>query len=528
MKRMKHRRKRKRMETGVLVLLIIFLAAFIRFYPTESEDRGNLKDNVTEAVKNARETLTASAAEVQQTQKIKTGNVPQRTQETSATQETSGTQETSAAQETSGTQETSGQNTPTTEVPQEVEFHSTAASGETMTNAETTTGTTTGTTTETNAEFTTGTTTETNAETNEPSRRMIADKTSDLMTSSVTKTASEIFSEMSLSDKIYQMMFVRPEAITGVTTATAASDATRAALQKYPVGGIVYSKSNMLSKEQLASMISHTKSYAKVPLFIATDEEGGKVNRLMDSVGTTKVDSPYSYKDNGINTASCNAKIIANDMNNLGFNLNFAPVADVWSNPNNAVIAQRAYSNNFREAGNLVDAAVRGFHEGGVCTTLKHFPGHGDTYEDTHTSTAYVSKSRDQLENEELQVFRKGIEAGTDLVMVGHMIVENIDNTAPASLSEKVVTELLRNEMNFTGLIITDSLEMNAVSEHYTGGEAAVRAIKAGNDLLLEPKDLNEAVMAVMNAVSQGEITEQQINEHVLRILEVKERAGIL
>lgn len=508
MRRMKHRRKRKRMETGVLVLLIIFLAAFIRFYPTESEDRGNLKDNVTEAVKNARETLTASAAEVQQTQKIKTGNVPQRTQETSA------------AQETSGTQETSGQNTPTTEVPQEVEFHSTAASGETMTNAETTT--------ETNAEFTTGTTTETNAETNEPSRRMIADKTSDLMTSSVTKTASEIFSEMSLSDKIYQMMFVRPEAITGVTTATAASDATRAALQKYPVGGIVYSKSNMLSKEQLAGMISHTKSYAKVSLFIATDEEGGKVNRLMDSVGTTKVDSPYSYKDNGINTASCNAKIIANDMNNLGFNLNFAPVADVWSNPNNAVIAQRAYSNNFREAGNLVDAAVRGFHEGGVCTTLKHFPGHGDTYEDTHTSTAYVSKSRDQLENEELQVFRKGIEAGTDLVMVGHMIVENIDNTAPASLSEKVVTELLRNEMNFTGLIITDSLEMNAVSEHYTGGEAAVRAIKAGNDLLLEPKDLNEAVMAVMNAVSQGEITEQQINEHVLRILEVKERAGIL
>ena len=330
MKRMKHRRKRKRMETGVLVLLIIFLAAFIRFYPTESEDRGNLKDNVTEAVKNARETLTASATEVQQTQKIKTGNVPQRTQETSATQETSGTQETSAtqeisgtqetsaAQETSGTQETSGQNTPTTEVPQEVEFHSTAASGETMTNAETTTGTTTGTTTETNAEFTTGTTTETNAETNEPSRRMIADKTSDLMTSSVTKTASEIFSEMSLSDKIYQMMFVRPEAITGVTTATVASDATRAALQKYLVGGIVYTKSNMLSKEQLASMISHTKSYAKVPLFIATDEEGGKVNRLMDSVGTTKVDSPYSYKDNGINTASCNAKIIANDMNNLG------------------------------------------------------------------------------------------------------------------------------------------------------------------------------------------------------------------
>ena len=514
MKRMKHRRKRKRMETGVLVLLIIFLAAFIRFYPTESEDRGNLKDNVTEAVKNARETLTASATEVQQTQKIKTGDVPQRTQETS------GTQETSAAQETSSTQETSGQNTPTTEVPQEVEFHSTAASGETMTNAETTT--------ETNAEFTTGTTTETNAETNEPSRRMIADKTSDLMTSSVTKTASEIFSEMSLSDKIYQMMFVRPEAITGVTTATAASDATRAALQKYPVGGIVYSKSNMLSKEQFASMISHTKSYAKVPLFIATDEEGGKVNRLMDSVGTTKVDSPYSYKDNGINTASCNAKIIANDMNNLGFNLNFAPVADVWSNPNNAVIAQRAYSNNFREAGNLVDAAVRGFHEGGVCTTLKHFSGHGDTYEDTHTSTAYVSKSRDQLENEELQVFRKGIEAGTDLVMVGHMIVENIDNTAPASLSEKVVTELLRNEMNFTGLIITDSLEMNAVSEHYTGGEAAVRAIKAGNDLLLEPKDLNEAVMAVMNAVSQGEITEQQINEHVLRILEAKDRAGIL
>ena len=340
--------------------------------------------------------------------------------------------------------------------------------------------------------------------------------------------AEQILEGMTLTDKIYQMMFVRPEAITGVKTVTAAGEMTRTALLKYPVGGIVYSKPNMLSKDQIKTVIANTQSYAKVPLFIATDEEGGIVNRLMDTVGTTKIDSMYTYKDNGTKTAENNAEIIATDMHALGFNLDFAPVADVWSNEYNSVIGKRAYSDDFQQAAELVGAAVNGFHEGGVLCTLKHFPGHGDTAEDTHTSTAYVRRSKDKLEKNEFLPFESGIEAGADLVMVGHLIVEDIDDTTPASLSEKIVTEILRNELKFEGLIMTDSLEMDAVSKRYTASEAAVNAIKAGNDILLEPGNLDEAVQGILEAVGKGEITEAQLNEHVLRILKVKEAAGIL
>ena len=340
--------------------------------------------------------------------------------------------------------------------------------------------------------------------------------------------AEQILEGMTLTDKIYQMMFVRPEAITGVQTVTAAGEMTRTALLKYPVGGIVYSKPNMLSKDQIKTVVANTQSYAKVPLFIATDEEGGIVNRLMDSVGTTKIDSMYTYKDNGTKTAENNAEIIATDMHALGFNLDFAPVADVWSNEYNSVIGKRAYSDDFQQAAELVGAAVNGFHEGGVLCTLKHFPGHGDTAEDTHTSTAYVRRSKDKLEKNEFLPFKSGIKAGADLVMVGHLIVEDIDGTTPASLSEKIVTEILRKELKFEGLIITDSLEMDAVSKRYTAGEAVVNAIKAGNDILLEPENLDEAVQGILEAVGNGEITETQLDEHVLRILEVKEAAGIL
>ena len=333
--------------------------------------------------------------------------------------------------------------------------------------------------------------------------------------------------DMSLRDKVCQMMFVRPESITGIDVVTAAGDTTKSALEQYPVGGIVYFAQNMESKDQVKEMIDNSQSYSKVGLFISTDEEGGMVNRLMNTVGTTYIDSMYNYKDEGIQKAHDNAYTIASDMAVLGFNMDFAPVADVWSNPDNTVIGERAYSDDYSQAAELVDSAVKGFKDGGVMCTLKHFPGHGDTAEDSHYSSAYVRRTKDEIMADEMQPFTAGIDAGAEFVMVGHLIVPDIDEL-PATLSYKITTEMLRNEMHFEGIAITDSLAMSSIADNYGVGESAGMSIKAGIDMLLDPTDIDTAIDAVVQAVESGDITEDRINESVRRILTLKEKHGLL
>lgn len=333
--------------------------------------------------------------------------------------------------------------------------------------------------------------------------------------------------DMSLRDKVCQMMFVRPESITGIDVVTAAGDTTKSALEQYPVGGIVYFAQNMESKDQIKEMIDNSQSYSKVGLFISTDEEGGMVNRLMNTVGTTYIDSMYNYKDEGIQKAHDNAYTIASDMAALGFNMDFAPVADVWSNPDNTVIGERAYSDDYSQAAELVGSAVKGFEDGGVMCTLKHFPGHGDTAEDSHYSSAYVRRTKDEIMADEMQPFTAGIDAGAEFVMVGHLIVPDIDEL-PATLSYKITTEMLRNEMHFEGIAITDSLAMSSIADNYGVGESAVMSIKAGIDMLLDPTDIDTAIDAVVQAVESGDITEDRIDDSVRKILALKEKHGLL
>lgn len=333
--------------------------------------------------------------------------------------------------------------------------------------------------------------------------------------------------DMSLRDKVCQMMFVRPESITGIDVVTAAGDTTKSALEQYPVGGIVYFAQNMESKDQVKEMIDNSQIYSKVGLFISTDEEGGMVNRLMNTVGTTYIDSMYNYKDEGTQKAYDNAYTIASDMAALGFNMDFAPVADVWSNPDNTVIGERAYSDDYSQAAELVGSAVKGFEDGGVMCTLKHFPGHGDTAEDSHYSSAYVRRTKDEIMADEMQPFTAGIDAGAEFVMVGHLIVPDIDEL-PATLSYKITTEMLRNEMHFEGIAITDSLAMSSIADNYGVGESAVMSIKAGIDMLLDPTDIDTAIDAVVQAVESGDITEDRIDDSVRKILALKEKHGLL
>ncbi|MBR4869876.1 MAG: glycoside hydrolase family 3 [Oscillospiraceae bacterium] len=340
--------------------------------------------------------------------------------------------------------------------------------------------------------------------------------------------AEKTLESMTLYEKVCQLFIVFPRDITGVSQVVAAGETTRQALEKYPVGGFIYDKTSMQSREQVTAMLQTTQTFVKIPLITTCDEEGGRVNRLMSTVGTTWVGPMLDYKDQGTEKAAENALTIAKDLVSCGFNTDLAPVADVWSNPNNTVIGDRAYSDDFTEAAELVASAVAGFHEGGVACTLKHFPGHGDTSADSHYGSVYVYKSMDEIRAEELLPFKAGIDAGADAVMMGHLIVTDVDENVPAVFSYEMVTEILRGELGFSGVVMTDALQMQAMTDHYSSGEIAVNAVKAGVDMLLCPADLNAAVNALMQAVENGEITEERIDESVLRILTLKENRGIL
>lgn len=337
----------------------------------------------------------------------------------------------------------------------------------------------------------------------------------------------ETLAGMTLHEKVCQMMFVTPEELTGEDGVTVAGDATRQALENYPVGGIVYFAKNLESQDQVKEMIDNSQKYSSIGLFVATDEEGGVVNRLMDTVGTTYIGSMYYYKDDGDETAYENAYTIANDMSALGFNLDFAPVADVWSTPDNTVIGERAYSDDYAQAAELVGNAVKGFNDGGVMCTLKHFPGHGDTAEDSHYSSAYVHRTKEEIMADEMQPFRSGIEAGAEFVMVGHLIVPDIDEV-PATLSYKIATGILREELKFEGVAITDSFEMESIADNYSVDDAVVMSVKAGMDMILQPKDMASAVNSIEQAVADGELSEDRIDESVRRILTLKESRGLL
>lgn len=336
-----------------------------------------------------------------------------------------------------------------------------------------------------------------------------------------------ILADMTLREKVCQMMLVTPSAITGISKVTAAGETTRMALEKYPVGGLDYNKTNMVSQQQVAEMLAATQSYSKIPLILTCDEEGGRVARLMNTIDTTWVNAMLDYKDDGPETAYANALIIARDMSALGFNMDLAPVADVWSNPENTVIGDRAYSDDFDQATELLPAAVAGFQEGGVACVIKHFPGHGDSSADSHYGSVYIYKTLDQLRAQELRPFQAAIDAGADSVMMGHLIIQDVSEE-PAVFSYELVTRLLREEMGFQGVVMTDALAMKAISDHYTNAQVALQSIQAGVDMLLCPMDLDDAIDSIIAAVESGEITESRIDESVLRILQLKENRGIL
>ena len=346
---------------------------------------------------------------------------------------------------------------------------------------------------------------------------------------SVEEIAQAYLEKMDDRSKLYQLMIVLPEAICWDNPVIVPDNEE---LRSHPVAGILYQAKNMESKEQLLALVEGHQEASALPLLICVDEEGGRVSRIMKTMGTTPIKNMYTYRGDGPEKARTNALTLAKDIRRFGFNTDFAPVADVWSNPENKVIGERAYSDDFKKAARLVESAVKGFHEGGAICTLKHFPGHGDTLEDSHDHTALVNKSLVQLRREEFLPFAAGIKAGADLVMTGHLLVPRIDKENIATFSHKILTEILREELGFEGLIITDSLEMAGVSSISTGGEACLKALLAGCDLLLcpagQPEKLGECVDYLLAAIQEENLSWERVNESVLRVLELKIQYGLI
>lgn len=334
-------------------------------------------------------------------------------------------------------------------------------------------------------------------------------------------------------EKLCQLFIVTPEVLTAPldesgdnSAVTMAGAMTEKSLEEYPVGGIIYFSDNMTDIDQTEELIANSQKYAKTPLFIAVDEEGGDVARVADKLNTKAFKPMFTYKDQGEEVAHDNAEVIGSNLRAIGFNMDNAPVADVLTNAENTVIGDRAYSDDFAEAAKLVSAAVKGFKDSGVISVLKHFPGHGGTLDDSHDGLAYVDTSVEDLKKGELLPFKAGIDAGADMVMVGHLIVSELDPELPATLSSKVVPELLRKELGYSGIVITDSMTMGAIDYDY---DTIVKGLfDADVDIILQPDDIRAYISAIQNALDNGDITQQQIDAKVKKIIAKKYEQGIM
>nr|WP_051527055.1 glycoside hydrolase family 3 N-terminal domain-containing protein [[Eubacterium] cellulosolvens] len=352
-----------------------------------------------------------------------------------------------------------------------------------------------------------------------------------ILEQSIPDEADGLLSQMTLEEKVYQLFFVTPEQLTGIGQVVEAGQTTKESIEKYPVGGIVYFSQNIETREQTATMLNNLQSYSRIPVFTGVDEEGGTVRRVGSNslIGMTEIPDMLSIGESGDASRAYDVGYtLGTECKALGFNLDFAPVADVYSNPENTVIGNRSFSTDPGVAADMVGSCVEGFHVANMICTLKHFPGHGDTFADSHYTAASTQKSLAELEQEEFLPFERGIDAGADLVMMGHILTPSItDSYTPASLSSEMVS-ILRNDLNFKGVIITDAMNMAAISDYYSSSEASVAAIKAGVDMILMPVDFHAAVTGIFEALENGELTETMIDEHVRRILEVKIGHGLI
>lgn len=355
---------------------------------------------------------------------------------------------------------------------------------------------------------------------------------------------------LTLEQKVGQLFIIRPEQVNPKykyddTTGKSVNDKSkkkkddfnytvfteemRTFMKNYPAGGFAIFARNIESPEQLKRLTRDLNDASikllGVPAIMAIDEEGGRVARIANSkvIDVAKVQNMAAIgKTKKESNARRAGEIIGKYLKEYGFNLNFAPVVDVNTNPKNIVIGNRAFGSTPSLVSRMAGAYIDGLHAYGIGACLKHFPGHGDTRGDTHKGTVNINKTWKNLRKVELIPFTENFKKA-EAVMSAHVTMRKVTNDGlPASLSKAIITDKLRKELGYEGLIITDALEMSSVTKKWKPGRASLMAFEAGNDIILLPVDYRAAYHEILNAVKKGRISEKRLNESVLRILEFK------
>jgi len=346
--------------------------------------------------------------------------------------------------------------------------------------------------------------------------------------------------KMTLREKVGQLFYVRPECLDTTihfnlpSSIDASSDDIKAIKlqavnatmlgvnEKYPVGGIILYAHNIEDEAQLSAFVSQIRALNGSPL-LCIDEEGGRVARIANNENF-EVEKFESMGAIGATGDAQNAYYCANTigtyLHRYGFDIDFAPVADVNTNPENIIIGARAFSDDPQVAAPMVVNYLQGLKDAGITGCIKHFPGHGDTKADTHYGYAQSLKTWDEMQNCEMITFKAGIQWGTQLIMTAHIAAPNVTGSdIPATMSHVILQDKLRGELGYQNIIITDGIEMGAITQQYSSADAAVGTLQAGADIVLGPQNFVEAFDAVVKAVEDGRLTEQRIDQSVRRVL---------
>ena len=353
--------------------------------------------------------------------------------------------------------------------------------------------------------------------------------------------------KMTLREKVGQLFYVRPECLDttihfnrsgGIDQSVddltkiklqAVNEMMRKVNENYPVGGIILYAHNIEDEAQLARFIPEIRALKGSPL-LCIDEEGGRVARI----GRNSNFKVKTYESMGAIGATGDPKnayecgnTIGTYLHRYGFDIDFAPVADVNTNPENIVIGARAFSDKPEIAAPMVTNYLQGLKDAGITGCIKHFPGHGDTKADTHFGYAQSLKTWEQMKDCEMITFKAGIAWGTQLIMTAHIATPNVTGSdIPATMSSVILQDKLRGELGYQNIIITDAMEMGAITKQYTNAEAAVGTLQAGADIVLGPQNFVEAFDAVVKAVEVGRLSEQRIDQSVRRVLKLKKQIG--
>lgn len=330
---------------------------------------------------------------------------------------------------------------------------------------------------------------------------------------------------MTIDEKIGQMVIV------GLKGTSMQARALKM-IESYHIGGFILYKENIADANQTMTLLNQLKAaniYNAAPLWLSIDQEGGKVSRMPDEF----IELPKAQEVGMVNQRSYTRQIglaLGKEVRSLGFNMDFSPVLDINSNPNNPVIGDRSFGSDTQTVVRHGIETMKAIQSEQVAAVVKHFPGHGATSVDSHLDLPVVHKTLKELQSFELLPFEEAIKQGADAIMIAHLLIPQFDKQYPASMSRKIITNLLRENLKFDGVVITDDMTMGGIIKHYDIGEAAIKSVQAGSDILLVGHDYDKQVsvlQALKNSMDNGILTEETLDQSVYRILRLKEKYNL-